>query len=91
MTVQGGKTGPVLLRFIEEELAPKLRPGDDVVLDNLRAHHVEGVRARIEATGARLLYQPLHCFTRRTSTPSSWPGPRSSRHSACAADVASRC
>ncbi len=36
----------VFLQFIDDELAPKLCPGDVVVLDNLRAHHAEGVRVR---------------------------------------------
>lgn len=58
MTVQGGTTAPVFLRFIDEHLAPKLRSGDVVVMDNLGAHHANGVRERIEAAGARLLYQP---------------------------------
>ena len=35
-----------------------LRPGDTVILDNLGAHKVAGVRATIEAAGARLLYLP---------------------------------
>lgn len=58
MTVQGGTTAPVFLKFIDEHLAPKLRPGDVIVMDNLGAHHAKGVRERIEATGARVLYQP---------------------------------
>ena len=39
-------------------LAPTLRPGDIVVMDNLPAHKVAGVRETIEAAGARLLYLP---------------------------------
>lgn len=58
MTVQGGTTAPVFLRFLDEHLVPILRPGDIVVLDNLRAHHATEVRPRIEAAGARLIYQP---------------------------------
>ena len=37
---------------------PRLRPGDVVVMDNLSAHKVRGVRERIEAQGAELLYLP---------------------------------
>jgi len=37
---------------------PQLRPGDVVVMDNLSSHKVAGVRERIEATGAQLLYLP---------------------------------
>jgi transposase len=39
-------------------LAPTLRPGDVVVLDNLSAHKVKGVRATIEAAAAQLRYLP---------------------------------
>ena len=39
-------------------LAPLLRPGHIVVMDNLAAHKVEGVRLAIEACGATLLYLP---------------------------------
>ena len=37
---------------------PVLRPEDVVVMDNLSAHKVEGVRQLIETTGAKLLYLP---------------------------------
>lgn len=37
---------------------PALKPGDTVILDNLQAHKVAGVRETIEAAGARLLYFP---------------------------------
>ena len=39
-------------------LAPELRPGDVVVMDNLAAHKVAGVREAIEARGASLRYLP---------------------------------
>ena len=58
MTVQGGTTAPVFLKFLDEHLVPRLRSGDVVVMDNLGAHHAHGVRERIEAVGARVLYQP---------------------------------
>ncbi|MGH7215532.1 MAG: transposase, partial [Tepidisphaeraceae bacterium] len=35
-----------------------LRPGDVVVMDNLGAHKVSGVRQAIEWAGARLMYLP---------------------------------
>lgn len=43
-----------------ETLIPALRPGDTVILDNLQAHKVSGVREAIEAAGARLLYLPAY-------------------------------
>ena len=44
--------------WVEQALAPTLRPGDLVIMDNLAAHKVQGVREAIEARGARLLYLP---------------------------------
>jgi transposase len=45
-------------RWVEQMLAPELRPGDIVVMDHLPAHNVAGVRAAIEARGAELRYLP---------------------------------
>lgn len=39
-------------------LAPTLRPGDVVVMDNLSSHKVKGVREAIEAKGAEVWYLP---------------------------------
>ena len=54
----GALNGARFLAYVEQALAPTLRSGDVVVLDNLSTHKVEGVRAAIEAKGARLLYLP---------------------------------
>jgi transposase len=43
---------------VEQVLAPELSPGDIVVMDNLPAHKVAGVRHAIEIAGASLLYLP---------------------------------
>lgn len=58
MTVEGGTTKEVFLRFVRDYLVPVLRKGDVVVLDNLGAHHAGGVRDAIEAVGATVLYLP---------------------------------
>ena len=58
MTVEGPTDGEVFLAYLEQVLCPALRPGQVVVMDNLSAHKVEGVRQRIEAAGAELLYLP---------------------------------
>jgi len=50
--------GNAFLAYVEQVLAPSLKPGDIVVLDNLSAHKVPSVREAIEAAGARLLYLP---------------------------------
>jgi transposase len=58
MTVEGATDADVFLAYVEHVLAPTLRPGDIVVMDNLRAHKVTGVQPMIEGRGARLLYLP---------------------------------
>ena len=50
--------GNAFLAYVEQVLVPTLKPGDVVVLDNLSAHKVPGVREAIEAAGAKLLYLP---------------------------------
>ena len=46
------------LEYTRQVLAPTLRPGDVVILDNLPAHKGPAVREAIAATGARLLFLP---------------------------------
>jgi transposase len=58
MTVEGATDADVFLAYVEHVLAPTLRPGDIVVMDNLRAHKVAGVQHAIAGCGARLLYLP---------------------------------
>jgi len=58
MTVESPTDGDVFLAYLDQVLCPALRPGQVVVMDNLSAHKIEGVRQRIEAAGARLLYLP---------------------------------
>lgn len=58
MTVEGGTTREVFLRFVREHLGPSLRPGDVVVMDNLGAHHARDVRREIESLGATVLFTP---------------------------------
>ena len=54
----GATNGTRFLSYVANTLAPALKPGDMVVMDNLTAHKVPGVREAIEAAGARLLYLP---------------------------------
>lgn len=56
--LDGAINGEAFRAYIEQILAPTLRPGDIVVLDNLSSHKVAGVREAVEATGASLLYLP---------------------------------
>jgi transposase len=56
--LEGPMNGESFLVYVETVLAPSLSEGDIVVIDNLSAHKVAGVRAAIEASGAILLYLP---------------------------------
>jgi transposase len=58
MLLDGLMDGEVLRAWCEQMLAPLLRPGHIVVMDNLAAHKVESVRLAIEARRATLLYLP---------------------------------
>jgi transposase len=58
LVVDGAMNGALFLAYVQQQLAPTLRPGDIVVMDNLSAHKVAGVRQAIEAVGARLVYLP---------------------------------
>jgi transposase len=58
MTIESATDGDIFLAYLEQVLCPKLKPGDVVVMDNLPAHKVAGVRELIAASGAELLYLP---------------------------------
>jgi len=58
MTIEEATDRDIFLAYLDQVLCPKLGPGDVVVMDNLSSHKVKGVRERIEAAGAELLYLP---------------------------------
>lgn len=58
MSIESPTDGDVFLAFVEQVLAPRLEPGHVVILDNLSAHKVRGVRQLIEDRGAQVLYLP---------------------------------
>jgi transposase len=58
LVLDGPMTGTAFCAYVEQFLAPALAPGDVVVLDNLKAHKVDGARQAIAAAGAALLYLP---------------------------------
>ena len=57
-SIVGATDGDVFRTYVREVLAPQLRPGDVVVMDNLTPHKASGVRESIEAAGAELRYLP---------------------------------
>ena len=50
--------GAAFLAYTEQVLVPELEPGDIVIMDNLPAHKITGVRTAIQAAGARLMFLP---------------------------------
>lgn len=52
--------GESFLVYVEEVLAPTLKPGDIVVMDNLGSHKGKAVRQAIRAAGAKLLFLPKY-------------------------------
>lgn len=57
-TFPGAVNGERFKEYLRELLVASLRPGDVVVMDNLRSHKVEGVVELIESVGASVLYLP---------------------------------
>ena len=60
LAVEGATTAAVFEAYVEEMLAPSLRPGQLVVMDNLTAHKGERVRELVEERGCELLYLPSY-------------------------------
>ena len=58
LAVEGATTRAVFETYVEEALAPSLRSGQVVVMDNLTAHKGERVRELIEQRGCELVFLP---------------------------------
>jgi len=58
MVVDGALNGELFAQYVRQELAPQLRPGDILVMDNLQTHKVKGVAEAVHARDARVLYLP---------------------------------
>jgi len=58
MIVEGATNKEVFEAYAEHFLAPALRPGQIVVMDNLGAHRPKRIRELIESRGCELLYLP---------------------------------
>jgi transposase len=56
----GPINGELFLAYVERVLAPTLKPGDIVILDNLGSHKGKAVRTAIRATGAKLIFLPKY-------------------------------
>lgn len=56
--LDGPMNSATFLAYTQQCLAPTLRPGDIVIMDNLASHKAVGVRQAIEEVGADLWYLP---------------------------------
>jgi hypothetical protein len=96
MTVEGGTSGAVSLRFVHEYICQTLRRDEVVVMDYLGAHHATGVRVAIaswvapvppcssELTHRVVLVEPqvrpAHARSRHAGHPACEPRVRGHRH-----------
>ena len=60
LAVEGATDREVFEAYLEEVLAPSLRSGQIVVMDNLSAHKGDRVRELIEERGCELVYLPSY-------------------------------
>jgi transposase len=58
LAVEGSTTKVVFEAYVERVLAPTLKPGQIVVMDNLSSHKGSRIRELIEGRGCELLYLP---------------------------------
>jgi putative transposase len=58
--IDGPINGERFLLYVEKVLAPTLKPGDIVVMDNLGSHKSKAVRRAIRQAGARLFFLPKY-------------------------------
>ena len=61
LVVEGATTVRVFETYVEKVLAPSLRTGQIVVMDNLGAHRSKRIRELIEQHGCELVYLPAYC------------------------------
>ncbi len=60
MTIAGPTDTEVFRAYVEQVLAPTLRAGDIVVLDNLSPHKSDRTLSLIEQRGAQVLFLPAY-------------------------------
>ena len=60
LVLDGPIDGASFLAYVEQFLCNTLRPGDVVIMDNLRIHKNPEAVAAIEATGASVEFQPRY-------------------------------
>lgn len=60
LAYKGTLNGELFSAYVTQFLAPTLKEGDIVILDNASPHKVKGIADAIEAKGAYLLYLPTY-------------------------------
>ena len=60
LCVEGAINGAIFTAWVEQHLAPELRPGDIVVMDNLSSHKGAAAREAIEKVGAEVRFLPSY-------------------------------
>ena len=58
--LEGAMTGEIFRAYVKHFLAPTLKRGDVVFMDNASVHKVNGIEEAIEARGAILVYLPSY-------------------------------
>ena len=58
LAVEGATNREIFETYVQRVLAPTLRPGQVIVMDNLTAHKGDRVKELIEERGCELLYLP---------------------------------
>jgi transposase len=60
LAVEGATNAQVFETYVKRLLAPALRPGQVVVMDNLGAHRPKKIRELVEQEGCELVYLPSY-------------------------------
>ena len=58
ITINAATDGDIFLAYVQQQLVPRLRPGDTVVMDNLSAHKNHAAIAAIRDANAEVLFLP---------------------------------
>lgn len=58
LVIDGALNGEIFRGYVEQHLAPQLKSGDIVLMDNLSSHKVSGVAQAIRSVGAELVFLP---------------------------------
>ena len=58
MVLDGPLDGEMFNAYVEKILCKEIKRGDILIMDNLSTHKVKGIREKVEAKGAHILYLP---------------------------------